>query len=109
MSGFLVFLAPPPTDVIVETVTRNQLLVRWTGIPASQMTNTLSHYVLEQWKKEDPAGSNTTSEVYSSVEKNVNNLDIFTVYCYHVFGVLRSGIAGNKSDVVCNSTDESGT
>ena len=81
--------------------------MKWDDIPSDQMTGTLGYYEVEHWKLEDPENK-TTVKVYSASQKEITGLEIYTIYCYQVHGVLASGIHGNKSDAVCNSTDESG-
>ena len=90
-----------------QTLAQDKLLVKWDGIPAEQITDTLSYYELVQWKFENSANK-TSVKVYSATQKEMSGLENYTVYCYQIYGVLASGVHGNKSEIVCNSTDESG-
>ena len=91
----------------MQTIAEDKLLIEWAGIPADQITNTLASYKVEYWKMEDPSIKATTT-VLSATSTEISSLEIYTVYCHQVYGVLTSGISGNRSEVVCNSTDESG-
>ena len=101
------YLAPPPGKVVVQTLAKDKIFMKWEGIPSEQITDTLAYYELEYWKNEDPANKTTTT-VNSGTQKEISGLEIYTLYCFEIRGVLASGVQGNKSEAVCNSTDESG-